>query len=121
VDIAFLPSSEVPLPPDEIRFRSVRIEPYPDGRRVRVSLEVTPFQMRPNVDIEFLDHTGDVAASAHIIEASEPKMMLTLHFRRKADEGAYTARLTLGYADQEPADVTEMGFELGPGSNGVRD
>jgi hypothetical protein len=112
VDITFLSSSEVPLPPEEIRLRSLRIEPYPYGRRVRVLLEVTAFQVRPNIEIQLLDRAGEVAESAHIIEASEPKMTLTLHFRRPPGEGPFTARATLGYPDQQPAAVASATFEL---------
>jgi hypothetical protein len=114
VDIPFLSSYEVPVPPEEMRFRSLRAEPYSDGRRVRISLEVTPFQVRPNLDILLIDQAGEVAASAHIIEASEPKMTLTLHFRRPAGEGFYTARGTLGYPDREATDVTQATFQLTP-------
>lgn len=114
MDITFLSASEAPLPPEEMRFRSVRVEPYPDGRRVQVLLEVTPFQVRPNIDISLLDPIGELAASAHIVEASEPKMRLTLHVRRRADGGTYIARLTLGYPDQEPMDLAEASFELSP-------
>jgi len=95
-----------------MRFRSVRVEPYPDGRRVQVLLEVTPFRVRPNIDIRLLDPAGEVAASAHVVEASEPKMRLTLHVPRRPDGGIYTARLTLGYPDQEPMDLAEAPFEL---------
>ncbi len=114
MDITFLSSSEAPVPPEEMRFRSLRVEPYPDGRRVRVLLEVTPFQVRPNLEILLLDQAGEVAASAHIVEASEPKMTLTLHFRRAAGGGLYTVRGTMGYPDRQPTDVTDATFELTP-------
>lgn len=113
MDITFRSSSEVPLPPDEMRIQSVRVEPYPDARRVRVALEITPFQIRPNVDIQLLDPGGEEAASAHIVEASEPKMLVTLHLPGTPSEGTYTARLTLGYPDQEPADIATAAFDLG--------
>jgi hypothetical protein len=119
VDIEFRSSSEVPLPPAEIRFRSLQIEPYSDRRRVRLLLELTPFQERPNVDIVFFDPAGEIAASAHIVEASEPKMSLTVHFRQVAQAGTYVARLILGYPDGEPADLAERGFEIGRASTDV--
>lgn len=110
-------SSEVPLPPDEIRLRSFEIEPYADGRRVRVLLEVTPFQVRPNIEVQLLDSAGEVVESAHIIEASEPRMVLTLHFRRPPAPGRYSARAMLGYPDHEPVDVANAPFQLGASSS----
>lgn len=117
MDITFRSSSEVPLPPEEMRFRSVKVQPYPDGRRVQVSLEITPFQVRPNIDISLLDSAGEVAASAHIVEASEPRMSLTLHIRQGPASGRFTGQFTLGYSGQEPVDQASSGFELGSGAN----
>lgn len=114
MDITFQSESEVPLPPGEVRFRSVRIDPYPDGRRVKVLLELTPFQVRPNLEISLLDPAGDVAATVHIVEASEPRMALTLHLRHGPHRGIYTARLTLSYPELEPVEVAGASFELWP-------
>ncbi|HEX7973527.1 MAG TPA: hypothetical protein VF498_03890 [Anaerolineales bacterium] len=35
------------LPPDQVRFIDLHVELWPDGRRVRVHAEITPFQQRP--------------------------------------------------------------------------
>jgi hypothetical protein len=112
MDVTFFSSSEIPLPPEEIRFRSLTVEPYPDGRRVQISLEISPFQVRPNVDITVLGPEGEPTATAHIVEASEPKMTLTLHLRRSPSKGVYSASLTLGYPDREPVDTADVPFEL---------
>jgi hypothetical protein len=113
MDIQFLSSSEVPLPPEEVRLQSLRVEPYADGRRVRVLLEVTPFQVRPNIEVRLVDPAGQVAESVHVIEASEPKMALTLHFRAPPVEGLYSAHATLAYPDHDPLDVAHTSFRLG--------
>jgi len=112
MDITFFPTSEVPLPPDQVRFRSVKVAGYPDGRRVGVLVELTPFQVRPNVDITLLAPGGDVVALANIVEASEPQMSVTLHIRGNPPAGVFTARLTLGYPDKAPADQANLEFDL---------
>jgi hypothetical protein len=53
MDIFFADPSEVPLPPNEVRIRELNVEPWPDGNRLRVYLEVDPFQKRPNADLTF--------------------------------------------------------------------
>ena len=51
MEIHFHDPSEAPLPPGETRISAVRAEPWPDGRRVSVEVEITPFQQRPNLHI----------------------------------------------------------------------
>jgi hypothetical protein len=112
MDLPFLEPDEIPLPPEKIRFKSVRVSPYPDHTRVRVNLQITPFLQRPNIDVVILDSVGDEAASAKVIESLEPALQLTLHLRGQRPSGPYTARLALHYTDQDPVDRTEVKFDL---------
>ena len=43
------------LEPKAIRILDLRAEPYPDGRRLRVALDLTPFQLRPNIELLLTD------------------------------------------------------------------
>jgi hypothetical protein len=46
----FFPDDLTPrLPPEETHILDLRAEPYPDRGRVRVNMEITPFQTRPHV------------------------------------------------------------------------
>ena len=58
MDIFFRDPSEIPLPPDEVRIRVLHADPYPDGQRVRIHLEVDPFQRRPNADVRITNAPG---------------------------------------------------------------
>ena len=99
MDISFTDPSEVPLPPDEVRIRVLRANPWPDGRRVRVYLEVDPFQQRPNADLVIHDNQGQEVAHAHIIESIDREMEVTMHLRAAAEGGApFTVQATLYYA-----------------------
>jgi len=118
MDLPLFESDEIPLPPEKIRFKSVRVSPYPDRTRVRLDLRLTPFLERPNIDIVILDSVGDEAASAKVIENLDPSLRLTLHLRPAGPPGAYTARLALSYPDQDPVDQAEVAFELKPAEEG---
>ena len=37
--------------PEETHITSLTAEPYPDGERVRVNIEMTPFQIRPYLEV----------------------------------------------------------------------
>ena len=101
MDIFFTDPTDIPLPPAEVRIRHLRAEPWPDKRRVRVYLEVTPFQKGPNSEIEIRDADGNEVASLTIIETINPKMEMTIHLRGDAPAGIYTASATVYYYEAE--------------------
>jgi hypothetical protein len=99
MDIFFTDPTEVPLPPDEIRIRSLRAEPWPDGMRVRVYFEVDPFQKRPNAEIRILDEENLEVASLNVIETIDRKMEFTMHLRRSDPRGRFHVDALLFYSE----------------------
>ena len=95
MDIFFQDPGDVPLPPEEVRVREFRAEPWMDGRRVRIILEVDPFQKRPNAGVSIVDTTGNEVAQASIIETIARKMEINLHLRHDEPAGEYIARVKL--------------------------
>ncbi len=108
MDIFFTDPTEIPLPPDEIRIRSLRAEPWPDGMRVRVYFEIDPFQKRPNAEIRILDEEDEELASLNVIETMDRKMEFTMHMRRGDPRGRFQVDAVLFYS--EPV-ATEEGTE----------
>ncbi len=100
------------LPPEEIRFTDVHVEPWPDGRRVRVHVDITPFEKRPNLDLSILTDQGEVISDAIIIETMIPKLVITMHLRNLEVEGQYHLKATLYYPDMEPVDQVDRPFEI---------
>ncbi|MFN2212040.1 MAG: hypothetical protein ACK2UE_03125 [Anaerolineales bacterium] len=101
MDIFFQDPSDIPLPPGEIRIRELRVEPLPDQRRVRLFIEITPFQKKPNLEIKVLAKSGEEAASLSIIEAIDRKMEFTVHLKRISSSGEYIASLEIYYFEGE--------------------
>ena len=62
-------SGVVPVPPQEMRFTELRVEPVMDNGpiRLRVYVEVTAFQQRPYMEVALCDADGEEIASASII------------------------------------------------------
>jgi hypothetical protein len=102
MDIPFQDSSEIPLPPDEVRIQALSAEPYPDGRRVRITFVVTPFQKKPNAEILITNELGFQVASVNIIEAHDQKMELTMHLKEPEPEGKFTLSAVLFYIEEFP-------------------
>ena len=81
MDIFFTDPTDIPLPPEEVRIRQLLASPWPDGRRVSVSLHITPFQKPPSGEISIVNALGDELVNISIIETMDPKMEFTLHLR----------------------------------------
>ena len=104
MEIFFQDPSDIPLPPDEVRIREFNAQPWPDGRRVRVTLRITPFQKKPNGEIRINHESGEEVANISIIETIDPNMELTLHLRQPETWGEYTAYAILYYSETEEAE-----------------
>ncbi len=101
MDIFFQDPTEIPLPPAEVRILDFRASPYPDRRRVRVYLEVTPFQKRPDVDVSVVDPAGTRVAEVSIIESMMRKMEFTIHLRIPEPEGQYFVHAVVFYKPEQ--------------------
>ena len=56
----FFPEDLTPrATPEETRITELHAEPHPDQQRVRVNMEITPFQTRPYVDVTLTDADGN--------------------------------------------------------------
>jgi hypothetical protein len=101
MDIFFQDPEDIPLPPEEVRIREFHANAWPDGRRVRVYLELTAFQKRPSGEISILDEHGEEVANIAIIETIDPRMEFTLHMRTQNPMGEYTALTSIFYTEME--------------------
>ena len=100
MDIFFTDPSEVPLPPDEVRILDLKVDPYPDGRRLRILVELTPFQKNPHGDIVITNQNGDPVSTASFVETITSRFEMTLHLRSLDPEGRYVVTLTLFYSEE---------------------
>jgi len=120
MDINFTDLSEVPLPPKEVRIRDFRVEPYPDGRRLRLILELTPFLKPPSSEIFITDLSGNPVATANIIESIDPKMQLTMHLRTPEPQSPFTAHVIVFYSESLD-DITEGDQIIAPPARQIVD
>jgi hypothetical protein len=103
------PQDEDALPPAEVRFIDVHVEPWPDGRRVRVHVQLTPFQQRPNVQVLITDPAGEEVCSANIIETMDNRFVFTLHLRGEPAE-SYNLEMQLLYDELGIVDQRRLTF-----------
>ena len=114
MDIVFQDPSDIPLPPDEVRIRGLRAEPFPDHQRIRIKLQITPFQKRPNIEIVVTNENEDESGSLTIIESIDPKMEFTVHLKDDEPNGQYTVSSQIYYyEDDQDTEAQESQLEEG--------
>lgn len=104
----------VPVPPQEMRFTELKVEPVLDNGpvRLRVYVEVTAFQQRPYMEVVLNDAQGDEIASASIIEPMQRKNVFTMHVRGSQQAGKFGLQARLFYPDQPDSDTRQLEFEI---------
>ena len=104
MEIFFADPSEIPLPPEEVRIRQLKFELTSDGRRLKVYLELDPFQKRPNLELLLFNPAGQEISRVDIIETMSRKVELNLHLRAEPQPGEYSLQALLFYVEipQQP-------------------
>ena len=99
--------------PEETKISSFSAQPYPDGYRLRVNIEVTPFQKRPYIEVILNDSNGDEVASTSIVEPLSWKLEFTMHIRGEL-MNPYTLHARLYYPDGPSAEPLSFSFDVEP-------
>jgi hypothetical protein len=110
----FFPEDDLQrMTPAETRVTSLTAEPYPDHERIRVNIEMTPFQTRPYLEVLMTDANGAEVASASIVEPMGWKLEFTMHLRG-AKDGPFKIEARLFYPDGPQAEPVIRVFEISP-------
>ena len=100
--------------PEETRITTFTAESYPDGRRLRVNLEITPFQKRPYIEVTLTNAQGEEIASTNIVEPLSWKLEFTMHVRGEL-QNPYTLNARLYYPENGPSDQPhQFSFDITP-------
>ena len=99
--------------PEETRITSLTATPYPDGYRLRVNIEITPFQQRPHLEVVLNDANNEEIASTSIIEPLGWKIEFTMHIRGELNN-PYTLEASLFYHDGPAAETQTFTFDVKP-------
>ena len=110
----FLPEDHLQrATPEETRITSLSAEPYPDGYRLRVNIEMTPFQQRPHLEVVLNDADNEEVASSSIVEPLSWKLEFTMHIRGELNN-PYTLQARLFYPDGPATDPKTCTFNVEP-------
>jgi hypothetical protein len=112
MNIFFQDPNEIRLPPEEVRLREVQITPQPNGDRVKIHLELTPFIKRPNVNVTITDASGKEVAHTSILETMLPKLEITMHLRKPEQGSEYSVETTVYYQQTLEPTKTPVDIQL---------
>ncbi len=104
MDIFFHDPDDVPLKPEDVRIRTLEAKPWPDGKRVAVRFEITPFLQRPNIEVKIFNSNQEEVAELNVVEVLELKMDFTMHIREPNPEGTFKISMRIHYSDLERFD-----------------
>jgi hypothetical protein len=99
--------------PEETDITSLSAEPFPDGYRVRVNIQITPFQKRPYIEVWLKDADGEEVASSTIVEPLSWKIEFTMHIRGELNN-PYTIEAKLYYPDGPSQKPQTFEFDVKP-------
>jgi hypothetical protein len=110
----FLQNDESRAPRDQVRIERLAATPYPDGRRIKVEIDVTPFRERPNLEIAIRDQNGKMVSGSSVIATMIFKMEFVLHLRDVTEPaGDYIVEAKLYYDDiLSPQDTREITLNI---------
>ncbi len=95
-------SSLTPPTQDDLKILTLEVDPYPDGRRVRVKLVLSPFLQGPNGEISLTNQDDELLASINIVNIVIPENEFTLHIpESKSLPGSYTVNVEVFYVEEE--------------------
>ncbi len=99
-------------PPEETKILSLAAEPYADGRRVRVNIEMSPFEKRPHLEFILTDSEDKQVSSASFVEPMAWKLEFTMHLRTQPAEGPLDLTAELYYPDGPEAEPASVRVDL---------
>ena len=99
-------------PPEETKILSLSAEPYEDGRRVRVNIEMSSFEKRPHLEFTLTDSENKEISSASFVEPMAWKLEFTMHLRVKPADGPLDLAAILYYPDGPEAEPTSVRVDL---------
>lgn len=115
-ELEFYEPEEIPQPPEAVKIENLAARVYPDGRRVRLDIQITPFLERPNLELKITNDQGQEVATLSVIETMDAHFEMTAHLRGPQPVGRYTLRGELFYDPEAPHKVTEITFDV-PGNS----
>ena len=93
-------SFENPLPPSEVHFVDLKVEPWEDKTRIKVLVKISEFSSPPNFNFSIKSNEGDFLSEVTLIENVDTEFVFTMHFRSPTTHNSFTLLGEIFYQDE---------------------
>ncbi len=100
------------LPPKEVRFSELRVEPWPEGDKIRVHAQITPFTKPPDLELVLFDASGNELSIVNVVENIDFSLVFTMHIRNPSADRNYTLTAKISYEDIGIVDESSTTFVI---------
>lgn len=89
-----------PLPPKEVHFIDLKIEPWEDKMRFKVFVQISEFFEPPNLSFIITDKNSEILSEVTLIENVDTNIVFTMHLRNSSQQNQLTLSGELFYSDE---------------------
>lgn len=77
---------ENPLPPEEVYFIELKVEPWEDNNRLKIFVSISEFSSPPNLNFFITDEKRTLLSEVTLIENIDKEFVFTMHLRHHSDQ-----------------------------------
>lgn len=92
-------SFQNPLPPKEVHFQDLRVEPWEDKTRLKIFVNISEFLNPPNINFYIKDSKNSILSEVTLIENVDKEFVFTMHLRNYTIQKELTMYGEIFYAD----------------------
>lgn len=89
-----------PLPPKEVHFIDLKIEPWEDKMRFKVFVKISEFLEPPNLNFFIIDKNSEILSEVTLIENVDTDIVFTMHLRNANQQSQLTLSGEIFYSDE---------------------
>ena len=93
-------SFENPLPPSEVHFVELKVEPWEDKTRIKVLVKISEFLSPPNFNFSIQSKDGDLLSEVTLIENVDTEFVFTMHLRSPTTQNSFSLLGQIFYQDE---------------------
>lgn len=89
-----------PLPPKEVHFIDLKIEPWEDKMRYKVFVQISEFAQPPNLNFYISNLNSEIISEVTLIENVETDIVFTMHLRNLSQQNQLKLLGEIFYSDE---------------------